>query len=270
MRKISLLLLTIFPLFLFIALPSSTFAVTEGTGSVLNTTSSTTGTANSASIPNGQYGCSFNIPTDPKVITIPPANMIVSCQSGGVCVPDQNKSTITLINGTPALVNGLCVSTNNQCPICDSGYEYSNQAKNCIASNDSTKSKSVIRYDSCLTNQGCNPGYGCVTGLVSSLSQPLSLCTGGTCKTALGDLPTNLSALLTRVFSIVLSIAGIVALGLIIISGYRIMVSQGNPEQIKNAREQLTAAIIGLLFIIFSLVILQIIGANILRIPGFS
>jgi hypothetical protein len=67
-----------------------------------------------------------------------------------------------------------------------------------------------------------------------------------------------------------LSIAGIVALGLIIFSGYRLMISQGNPEQVKNAREQLTAAIIGLLFIIFSLVILRIIGFNILNIPGFG
>jgi hypothetical protein len=48
------------------------------------------------------------------------------------------------------------------------------------------------------------------------------------------------------------------------------MISQGNPEQVKGAREQLTAAIIGLLFIIFSLVILQIIGVNILKIPGFG
>jgi len=75
---------------------------------------------------------------------------------------------------------------------------------------------------------------------------------------------------LTTVFSIALSIAGVVALGLIIFSGYRLMISQGNPEQVKNAREQLTAAIIGLLFIIFSLVILQIIGFNILKIPGFG
>ena len=75
---------------------------------------------------------------------------------------------------------------------------------------------------------------------------------------------------MTTVFSIALSIAGVVALGLIIFSGYRLMISQGNPEQVKNAREQLTAAIIGLLFIIFSLVILQIIGFNILKIPGFG
>jgi glucose uptake protein GlcU len=69
---------------------------------------------------------------------------------------------------------------------------------------------------------------------------------------------------------VVLSLVGAIAIILIIISGYRLMVSQGNPENIKNAREQLTAAIVGLLFVIFSLVILQVIGVNILGLPGIS
>lgn len=102
-------------------------------------------------------------------------------------------------------------------------------------------------------------------------AQAVSLCQNGTsCPTALGNLPTNLPDLLTKMFSVALSIAGLVALGLIIASGYRLMISQGNPEQVKGAREQLTAAIIGLLFIIFSLIILQVIGVNILNIPGFG
>jgi len=48
------------------------------------------------------------------------------------------------------------------------------------------------------------------------------------------------------------------------------MTSQGSPEAVKSATEQLTSAIIGLLFIILSFVILQIIGVNILHIPGFG
>jgi hypothetical protein len=69
---------------------------------------------------------------------------------------------------------------------------------------------------------------------------------------------------------LILSVIGGIAVILIILSGYRLMISQGNPENIKNAKEQLTAAIIGLLFIIFSLVILQVIGVNILGLPGFN
>jgi hypothetical protein len=90
------------------------------------------------------------------------------------------------------------------------------------------------------------------------------------CHTAIGDINTSPGELVKSLMGVILSLAGGIALLLIIISGYRMMVSQGNPEQIKNAREQLTAAVIGLLFVIFSLVILQVIGVNILGLPGFK
>lgn len=89
--------------------------------------------------------------------------------------------------------------------------------------------------------------------------------------TGLGiDIKTDPGDLVKSVFGIILSISGGIALILIIISGYRLIFSQGNPEEVKGAQEQLTSAIVGLLFIIFSLVILQIIGADILKIQGFS
>ena len=88
--------------------------------------------------------------------------------------------------------------------------------------------------------------------------------------TAIGEISTEPQGFVKRIFSLVLGVAGGIALILIIISGYRFMASQGNPEAITNARQQLIAAIVGLLFIIFSFVILQIIGVDILRIPGFA
>jgi len=88
--------------------------------------------------------------------------------------------------------------------------------------------------------------------------------------TAIGDISTNPQGFVKSIFSIVLGIAGGIALVLIILSGYRFMASQGNAEAVGNARQQLISAIVGLLFIIFSFVILQIIGVDILKIPGFS
>ena len=88
--------------------------------------------------------------------------------------------------------------------------------------------------------------------------------------TAIGKISTNPKEFTKSIFSLVLGISGGIALILIIISGYRFMTSQGNPEAVKAATEQLTSAIVGLLFIIFSFVILQIVGVNILRIPGFG
>ena len=95
-------------------------------------------------------------------------------------------------------------------------------------------------------------------------------CDGATCNTAFGPISTTAQGFVTSFFRVLLSIVGVISVLLIIISGYKLMTSQGNPERVQGAREQLTAAIIGLLFIIFSLAILQTIGVEILRLPGFS
>ena len=89
-------------------------------------------------------------------------------------------------------------------------------------------------------------------------------------KTAIGEINPGPTTLVTRIFSLVLGIAGGIALILIILSGYKMMASQGNPEALVAARDQLLSAVIGLLFIIFSFVILQVIGVDVLKIPGFG
>lgn len=91
-----------------------------------------------------------------------------------------------------------------------------------------------------------------------------------TINTAIGPINTEPQAFVRSIFSIILGLAGGIALLLIMFAGYKMMSSQGNAEQITAARDQFTSAIIGLLFIIFSFVILQIIGVEILRIPGFQ
>lgn len=95
----------------------------------------------------------------------------------------------------------------------------------------------------------------------------------GQCKgltTALGNLQTNPGEFITRVFAILLSFSGGIALLLIIRAGYVLMTSQGKPDQVQSGRDQLIAAVVGLAFLIFSLVILQVIGLDILHIPGFK
>ncbi len=89
-------------------------------------------------------------------------------------------------------------------------------------------------------------------------------------KTAIIDIDTTPSGFVKSIFGIVLGLSGGIALLLIIYSGYQLMASQGNPEKLEAARQQLISAIIGLVFIIFSLVILQIIGVDILKIPGLK
>lgn len=89
-------------------------------------------------------------------------------------------------------------------------------------------------------------------------------------RTALGTIDTGAPEFVRWILGFVLGISGGIVLIIIIITGYKLMTSSGDPEKVKNAREALTAAIVGLLFIIFALVILQLITADILQLPGFG
>jgi hypothetical protein len=81
---------------------------------------------------------------------------------------------------------------------------------------------------------------------------------------------TDPAAFITNIFGILLSISGGVGALLVIRAGYRIMISQGKPEQLQQGRDDLVAAIVGMLFLIFSFVVLQVIGVDILHLPGFK
>jgi len=63
-------------------------------------------------------------------------------------------------------------------------------------------------------------------------------------------------------------VGGGIAFLLILVSGFQTIVSAGNPEKLHAAKELMTAAISGLLLIIFSVLLLKIIGIDILQIPG--
>ncbi len=88
--------------------------------------------------------------------------------------------------------------------------------------------------------------------------------------TALGPISLDPIGFMVRIFSIVLSFAGVGAMILIVYAGYKLLLSRGNKETIQGARETITAAVLGLIFIVFSLVILSVIAGDLLKIPGFN
>ena len=92
----------------------------------------------------------------------------------------------------------------------------------------------------------------------------------GAVNTAIGTISTDPQDFIQKMFTFVLTLASFGGIIIIIYSGYVLMTSGGNKEKIQGARETITSAILGLLFIIFSIVILEIIGVDILRIPGFQ
>lgn len=88
--------------------------------------------------------------------------------------------------------------------------------------------------------------------------------------TAVGCIKTDPTDIVQAIMTVGISIAGGVALLMFLAAGFMLSVSQGEPKRTSDAKEMLTSAIIGLLFIIFSVTILQFIGVDILRIPGFG
>lgn len=73
-----------------------------------------------------------------------------------------------------------------------------------------------------------------------------------------------------NIFGRILGLTGIIAFGCILFSSLQLILSQGNPEKLKNAQQMLTSCIVGLLVIIFASFLLKLIGVDILRIYGFS
>jgi hypothetical protein len=198
----------------------------------------------------------------------------VCLEPDALCDVDQDKNNPTdctkhcpngTFCGSPAvgLTQTYCLSTNPQ------------TGDRCDPANSGGK---------CPGNDGCFQSNSDVTlytcqqttfDLPSPSPQPCKPVESGSsieynCDTAVGNILTSPKDFVQTIMGLILSVVGGVAILLIMLSGYRLMVSQGNPENIKSAKEQLTAAIIGLLFIIFSLVILQVIGVNILGLPGFN
>jgi hypothetical protein len=81
---------------------------------------------------------------------------------------------------------------------------------------------------------------------------------------------SNGSFFFSKVLTIGIGIGGGLAFLLILLGGFQILISAGNPEQMNAGKEMVTSAIAGLLLIVFSVFLLRLIGYNILGIPGFG
>lgn len=89
-------------------------------------------------------------------------------------------------------------------------------------------------------------------------------------ETAIGCVPTDdLPQLIVFVLRFVFFAAGGIILLMIIVTGYNLATSGGNPEKLQGAKENIVSIFSGLILIAFSLILLQIIGADILRLPPF-
>ncbi len=88
--------------------------------------------------------------------------------------------------------------------------------------------------------------------------------------TPFGCIKTKPQDFITSILKIAMGLAGGIAFLMIIYGGLVIMMSSGNPEKLNGGKEIITSAISGLLLIVFSVVILKIIGVDIFKIPGLA
>ncbi len=88
--------------------------------------------------------------------------------------------------------------------------------------------------------------------------------------TAIGCIHTNPAALVKDLLTFIIGIAGGLSFLMMLLGVFGMLTSAGNPDSLNAGRERLTNAVIGLLFVIFAVLLLQIIGVGILDIPGFK
>jgi len=95
-------------------------------------------------------------------------------------------------------------------------------------------------------------------------------CAPNEIKTDFGCIPNDPVGFVEKFYGIGLGFIGMVAIIFIIVGGYYIMTSQGDPAKLEKGKSYITYSIVGVLLAIFGFVFIQVITNDILRIPGFS
>ena len=88
--------------------------------------------------------------------------------------------------------------------------------------------------------------------------------------TSVGCISTDGTGIVTALITIALGMAGGIGLLMIIAAGAMFSMSRNDPKKVGDAKEMLSSVVIGLIFIVFSVTVLQFIGVTILQIPGFG
>ena len=212
----------------------------------------------------------------------------VFAQSIGTCscVPDINEPIKCTVN------KDNCASGfSPKCTICTSVSNCTCVAKPSIQTNCVTdllcKNANQVCCDGLvpvLNNTLCKGRYQCVPAKTPYLTKLCDSVQNDEVKkkecvdcmnskkiwTAIGCVPTTTEGFVNTLLPFFIGISGGIAFLLILFGALQIMMSSGNPEKLNAGKELISAAITGLLLIIFSIFILQLIGVRILKIPGFS
>ena|SRR6266498_4413697 len=88
--------------------------------------------------------------------------------------------------------------------------------------------------------------------------------------TDLGCFPNDPIGFVQKFYPVGLSFIAGVALLVLILGGYIILTSRGEPQRVNVGKSYIFYAIVGLLLAIFGFVFMQVVIVDILHVPGFS
>jgi hypothetical protein len=210
------------------------------------------------------------------------------CANGSAYVCLNNQRCTNAFNGeqvcTQKPTGGGSLS-NQCCNFGDPDVTFDAATKQCIRTTVDGNGKPVgsgATATLCQTGQECVrsgyvPGdisrsfYSCSTTYSSTVncgngSDPNQRCVN----TAFGIINTDPGAFITQIVRVGLGIGSGIALALIIFGSFKIVTSQGSPDALGEGKEIITSAIIGLIFMILSVSLMQILGVDILGLGGFG
>lgn len=207
------------------------------------------------------------------------------CPSGTYCSPEVNLSSARCCLPCPiSSPAGGCDDEGDTCCQGDAGTKYCEggsgfQELECRWVNSLPICRPVI----CGQTPGgtcCSSVFPCDYGICEGASSiSMGTCTGNPFIPPVGDgLPDlpgydgpvirNIAGLLAPVFKILFYAGIFVGILGIIYSGYLLISSEGDPGRVKEGKDQFTAAILGTLFVLLSVLILRVIINNILGVDS--
>lgn len=228
---------------------------------------------------------SFFLPAHAQFIDLDKNMLGVSCGVGGATDKSSKCCDISTygegVKKLPSwveplpLVGGIAISYNEKAQALeDARKTMLTPCLNGIASTTDYKDPSCKCQETATSSAVLEIGALCKKYLSSNakeIGQCLSCMNSGGYYSGLGCMPLELPQFISQyILGMGIGLAGGIAMLCIMYSAFRMQTSQGNPEAIKKAQENLTACITGLVLIIFSVLILRIIALDILRIPGFN
>jgi len=87
---------------------------------------------------------------------------------------------------------------------------------------------------------------------------------------SIGCVPEDPSGFVSTIYGWGLGLLGMVAVLFLIVGGFIILTSQGDPTKLQKGKEYIFYSIAGLLLALFGYVFMRLITVDILKIPGFG